>query len=95
MLPVRGEAGVAAPLDMATRLRWLRVLPGTGNRREGCLIRAVRSRGSEAYGGAAAFEEDDVSPAVVVAAEVVAGADDAEAGLFVEAEAGGVLGEDA
>src|SRR4051812_47681308 len=46
-------------------------------------------------GGAAAFDEDDVAPAVVVAADAVADADGTEPGLGVQPEAGGVLGEDA
>src|SRR5262249_12422793 len=45
--------------------------------------------------GAAPFEECDVAPAAVVAADALAGADHAESGLLVQAKAGGVLGEDA
>src|SRR5690606_35572524 len=47
------------------------------------------------HGGAAAFEEDDVAPLAVEAAQALAGADGAEACLGVEPEAAGVLGEDA
>lgn len=39
-------------------------------------------------GGAASFEQGDVAPAALVAADVVAGADDEESGVLVEAEAG-------
>jgi hypothetical protein len=49
---------------------------------------------SGADDGAAAFEEGDVAPAAVMAADALAGADDTEPGPLVEPEAGGVLGED-
>src|SRR5579875_791306 len=47
-----------------------------------------------ADGGAAAFDEHHVAPGSVVAAGALAGADGAEPGLGVQAQAGGVLGED-
>jgi hypothetical protein len=42
--------------------------------------------------GPAALDEDDVTPLAVVAADAIAGADDAEPGFGVEGEAGGVQG---
>src|SRR5450755_4590903 len=45
--------------------------------------------------GAAPLKEGDIAPAAVMTADAAAGAGDAEAGLLVQADAGGVLGEDA
>src|SRR5436190_362865 len=44
---------------------------------------------------ATTFDQCDVAPAAVVAADAFAGADDPESGRPMQGEAGGVLGEDA
>ena len=58
------------------------------------LIRACLVSGDFRVHGAAAFEEGDVAPAAVMAADALARADDTEPGSLVKPEAGGVLGED-
>ena len=50
--------------------------------------------GSGARDAAAAFEEGDVAPVAVVAADLLPGADDAESSLLVEPQACLILGED-
>src|ERR1019366_6517298 len=57
-------------------------------------LRLQRKVWSGRRDGAAAFEEGDVAPAAVVAADALPRADDTEPGALVEPQAGGVLWKD-